>query len=90
MNDSYEKEVVEDIQRVAKQLGKSELSRSDYLGHGKYSMYHIYAHCYKQLNLLEMQGSPGVHDYPPRIRLIFFGGRCNEYVGLYTDKRLYR
>lgn len=42
MDDSYKKEVVEDIQRVAKQLGKSELSRSDYLGHGKYSMYHLY------------------------------------------------
>lgn len=42
MNDLYKKEVVEDIQRVAKQLGRSELSRSDYLGHGKYSIYHIY------------------------------------------------
>lgn len=42
MNDSYKKEVIEDIQRVAKQLGTSELSRSDYLGHGKYSMYQIY------------------------------------------------
>jgi len=42
MNDSYKQEVVEDIQRVAKQLGKSELSRSEYLGHGKYSCYSIY------------------------------------------------
>lgn len=42
MSDSFKKEVIEDIRRVAKQLGKSELSRSDYLGHGKYSMYHLY------------------------------------------------
>lgn len=42
MDDLYKKEDIEDIQKVAKQQGKSKLGRSDYLGRGKYSIYNLY------------------------------------------------
>lgn len=42
MGDILDYEIAEDIKRVAKQLNSEEISRSEYLAHGKFTVYQIY------------------------------------------------